>query len=460
MPDNSNYRTLPDDTKGMPGGIPYIVGNEAAERFSFYGMRAILFVFMTKHLMDIDGNLAPMDETTATIWQHRFVAGVYYLPIVGAVVADWLLGKYRTILWLSIVYCLGHVAMALVDMPQLTGVEPTTMLGIALFCIAMGAGGIKPCVSAHVGDQFGHSNQSLIPKVYRWFYFSINVGAAVSMMLTPRLLEWFGPSVAFGVPGVLMAMATFVFWLGRHKFVHIQPAGGKLWSDITSPTGLRAIRNLIPLYLFILMFWCLFDQTQSKWVQQAGEMNRMIGSFELVPSEIQALNSILVLSLIPIFNFIIYPAMGSIFTVTPLRVIGIGLFLTAAAFVVPAGVQMAIDAGRTPHISWQFLAYVILTAAEVMVSITALEFSYTQAPKSMKSFIMGLFLFSVALGNEVTVQVNQVIRTSEEAGNAVLQGAAYYWFFTGLMAASAVAFVIWSQFYRGETYIQGDEHAA
>lgn len=458
MADKKAYRTVPDDSTTMPGGIPYIVGNEAAERFSFYGMRAILFVFMTKYLLDIDGNLAPMDATTATIWQHRFVASAYYLPIFGAILADWLLGKYHTILSLSLLYCVGHAAMALVDLPQLTGIEPTTMLAIAFFCIAIGSGGIKPCVSAHVGDQFGPSNQSLIPQVYRWFYFSINVGAAVSMILTPRLLEWFGPSVAFGVPGVLMALATFVFWLGRHKFVHIQPAGGKLWRDVTSADGLRAIRNLIPLYLFILMFWCLFEQTQSKWVQQAGEMNRMIGSFELVPSEIQALNSILVLTLIPVFNYFIYPWMGKLFQVTPLRVIGIGLFLTAVSFAIPAGVQMAIDSGHTPHISWQFLAYVVLTAAEVMVSITALEFSYTQAPKSMKSFIMGLFLFSIGLGNEVTVQVNKAIKASEEAGSAILQGAAYYWFFTGLMLASAVAFVIWSQFYRGETYIQGDEH--
>lgn len=465
----SSYRTTPDLTDKMPGGIPYIVGNEAAERFSFYGMRAILFVFMTEHLLDANGELAPMDATTATIWQHKFMAWSYYLPIVGAILSDWLFGKYRTILWLSFAYCIGHAAMALVDFPLATGLAPQNMLFVALACLAIGAGGIKPCVSAHVGDQFGPHNKALLPQVYRWFYFSINLGAAASMILTPRLLHNFGPGVAFGVPGVLMAIATFVFWLGRNKFVHIPPAGNALWRDIASPVGRRAVLNLIPLYLFIVMFWCLFDQTQSRWVEQAKSMDRtielfnflpFIGTFELIPSEIQALNSFLVLALIPLFNFVIYPWMGKFFQVTPLRRVGVGLFTTVLAFVVPSLVQMNIDAGGEPHIAWQFLAYLIITAAEVMVSITALEFSYTQAPKSMKSFIMGLFLLSVALGNEFTVFVNEWIKAKEEAGSVVLSGAAYYWFFTGAMLLSAILFVIWSQFYKGQTYIQGEAEEA
>ena len=89
------------------------------------------------------------------------------------------------------------------------------MLGLGLALIALGAGGIKPCVSAHVGDQFGKQNKHLITKVFGWFYFSINFGSTVSMPLTPWLLEHYGPGWAFGVPGILMAIATFVFWLGR-----------------------------------------------------------------------------------------------------------------------------------------------------------------------------------------------------------------------------------------------------
>jgi POT family proton-dependent oligopeptide transporter len=133
------------------------------------------------------------------------------------------------------------------------------------------------------------------------------------------------------------------------------------------------------------------------------------------------------------------------------------LFLTALSFVIIAVAQQAIDAGKTPHMGWQVFAYAVITAGEVMVSITALEFSYTQAPHKMKSFVMGLYLLvAIALGNILTAFINGYLHQQKEAGSPLLEGARYYWFFTGLMLVAAIAFVIWSQFYKGSTYIQGD----
>ena len=108
----SSYRTTPSNTDRMPSGIPYIVGNEAAERFSFYGMKAILVVFMTEHLVNRGGDLAVMSDTDAKFYLHSFVVAGYLFPLVGAILADWIFGKYRTILWLSIIYCLGHLSLA------------------------------------------------------------------------------------------------------------------------------------------------------------------------------------------------------------------------------------------------------------------------------------------------------------------------------------------------------------
>lgn len=213
--------TAPYDIETMPPGIPYIVGNEAAERFSFYGMKAILMIFMTEYLLGSTGELAPMTEPQAKEVMHTFGSAVYFFPLIGAIVSDWLFGKYNMIIWLSLVYCVGHAVMALVDLPQLTGLDPEMTLYIALGLIAIGSGGIKPCVSAHVGDQFGKRNQHLLTRVFQWFYFSINLGSTISTLLVPYLLRAYGPAVAFGVPGVLMALATFVFWMGRHRFVHI-----------------------------------------------------------------------------------------------------------------------------------------------------------------------------------------------------------------------------------------------
>jgi POT family proton-dependent oligopeptide transporter len=442
------YRSAPLASTNMPGGIPYIIGNEAAERFSFYGMRAILVVFMTRYLMDASGHSDVMGEDEAKGWFHLFVSAVYFTPLIGALLSDGLLGKFRTIISLSLFYCLGHFVLAIDD----------TRLGLAigLGLIALGAGGIKPCVSAHVGDQFGRTNQMLLPKVFGWFYFSINLGAFTSTLATPWLLEHHGSSVAFAVPGVLMLIATITFWAGRHQFVHIPPGGLGFVRQSLSPVGLSTLGRLCIIYLFVAVFWALFDQTASAWVLQAQKMDRMILDYEILPSQIQAANPLLVMLLIPLFSYVIYPAIERLFALTALRKIAIGFFVTAGAFVIASFTQENIDNGLTPHIGWQLLAYLVLTSGEVMVSITCLEFSYTQAPKTMKSFIMAFFMMSISIGNLFTSAVNFFIQNDD--GSSKLAGASYYWFFTLLMLCTALLFLIVARFYKEQSHIQDETH--
>ncbi|QDU69464.1 POT family MFS transporter [Engelhardtia mirabilis] len=451
----ANYRTAPASITGMPKGIPYILGNELAERFSFYGMKAILTVYMTKHLMDAAGQPDFMGDEEAKSVYHLFTAAAYFFPILGSLLADVLLGKYRTILVLSLGYCIGHAFLAMGD----TGagaalLSPRGWLFLGMAFIAVGAGGIKPCVSAHLGDQFGPKNSGLISKVFAWWYFSINVGAATSTLLTPWLLENKGAWAAFGLPGVLMALATLTFWIGRNKFVHIQPAGWKKFKEESfSPDGLRSLKNLTPLFLiFIPMFWAIFDQTGSAWVIQAEYMDRHFLGVEWLESQIQAANPIMILLLIPTFTYAIYPAMGRFFEPTPLRRIGIGLFLTAAAFGLTGMLQAQIDAGGEPNIGWQLVAYLLLTSGEVLVSITSLEFAYTQAPRKMKSFIMGVYFLGVSFGNLFTSGVNQLMTGDDPM--LTLDGADYYWFFTGLMLVVAVIYVVFAKTYKGSTFVQ------
>jgi len=437
------YRIAPLASPHMPPGVPYIVGNEGAERFSFYGMRAILVVFMTQHLMSAEGMLDIMSEEEAKGWFHLFVSAVYFTPLLGALISDVLLGKFRTIIVLSLVYCLGHFALA-VDHTRLG-------LAMGLGLIALGSGGIKPCVSAHVGDQFGQTNHHLLSRVFGWFYFSINLGAFLSMLATPWLMQVYGAPVAFAVPGVLMFIATLIFWAGRNKFVHIPPGGMRFVRETFSAVGLRSLGKLCMVYTFVAMFWALFDQTGSAWVLQAQHMNRNIMGVEVLPAQIQAANPLLVMLLIPLFSYLIYPAIGRIYPLTELKKIQIGMFVTVLAFAIPTWLQIRIDQGGTPHIGWQLVSYVVLTSAEVMVSITCLEFSYTQAPKTMKSFVMAFFMMSIAAGNLLTSAVNFIIRN--EDGTSKLAGADYYWFFTLLMFATALLFTLVIRFYKGETYI-------
>jgi POT family proton-dependent oligopeptide transporter len=443
-------RTVPDRSTRMPRGIPYIIGNEAAERFSFYGMRAILVVFMTRYLRDRTGALAVMGDNEASGWYHAFIASNYFFPIFGAILADAFWGKYRTIFWLSIVYCCGHAALAVND--------TRGGLALGLVLIAIGAGGIKPCVSANVGDQFGASNAHLISRAFGWFYLSINAGSFISILLIPFLLQHAGSHVAFGVPGVLMLLATIVFWAGRRKFVHVPPHARTFFRDTFNREGLATLGRLAIIFLFVAVFWSLWDQSGGEWVLQAAKMDLHFAGLVWLPSQIQAVNALFILLFIPIFQYVVYPACGRIFPLTPLRKIGLGLVVTGCSFLVSALIETRIHAGLRPNIAWQFPAYAFLTAGEVMVSITALEFSYTQAPRHMKSVIMALYLLSISLGNAFTALVHYFIQNPD--GSTKLQGPAYYHFFAALSMAAGVGFAFVALRYRERTYLQEEAAAA
>lgn len=443
------YRETPLDTTGYPPGIPYIVGNEAAERFSFWGMKAVLAVYMTEHLKRSDGTLAVMSDDEARFAVHLFFTAVFlFFPLLGAIVADAFLGKYRTIIVVSLVYCLGHVALALDE----------TRLGLAvgLSLIAFGAGALKPCVAAHVGDQFGRANQHLLEKVFGWFYLSTNVGAAASMFLTPLLLDRYGPHWAFGVPAILMFLSTIVFWMGRHRYAHIPPAGTKAVLAAFDRDGWQAIRGLIPIYLFLAVFWSLYDQNGSAWVLQAKRMDLAFAGVMWLPAQLQAVNPVLILLFVPLFSHVVYPLVSrNLFVLTPLRKMSVGFFVTVLAFTVTALIEVALQSGRQPTIGWQLLAYVLMTAAEVLVVISCLEFTYTQAPNRLKSLVMSIFLMSIGVGNAFTTGVNYFNQRPD--GTSRLAGADYYWFFTGLMAAAAVAFIVTAALYRPRHYVQGTD---
>ncbi len=440
------YRTAPVPSSKLPSGIPFIVGNEAAERFSYYGMRAILVVFMTKYMLDSTGAADLMSEAEAKSYYHLFSSAVYFFPVLGAIIADAFWGKYRTILILSSLYCLGHFFLAIDD----------TRVGLLLgLCfISLGSGGIKPCVSAHVGDQFGKTNSHLLGKIFSWFYFSINLGAFASSLLTPWLLATHGPSWAFGVPGLFMFIATLLFWMGRHRFVHIPPGGLGFLKETFSGEGIGSLIKLFVIYMFVAVFWSLFDQTGSSWVLQAEKMDRHLFGVEWLSSQIQALNPVLVMLFIPLFSYGIYPLINKFFNLTPLRKISMGFFMAVPAFLIPAWIENQIAIGQTPNIAWQLLSYAFLTAAEVMVSITCIEFSYTQAPKKMKSFVMAGFMLSVSLGNAFTALVNWLIQNKD--GSSKLVGAEYFLFFAGAMLLAAFIFIPIAMVYKEKYFIQDE----
>ena len=479
----TKYRNSPLQTKVLPPGIPYIIGNEAAERFSFYGMKSILLVFMTTYLMQPDGSLDVFSTKEAEAWNHLFVASAYFFPVLGGLLADAFLGKYLTIIILSLVYCLGHGCLAFMGF---SGDTRLWLIG-GLALIAIGSGGIKPCVSSHVGDQFSAKNKHLLSKVFGWFYFSINLGAFLSGLLTPFLLEAknsinslggeiypyvqflvgpkardqiiFGPHYAFGLPGILMAVATLFFWLGRKDYAHIPPSGTIYFKETFKLKSLQPIFRLSLIFSFVIMFWALFDQIGTTWQIQARSLNRtlpdwipLFGGKEMLASKVAAVwNPLFILLLIPVFSRFIYPGLSKICDLTALKKMSIGFWVMGFSFGIVSVLQHFIDAGFHLSVGWQVLGCFFLTASEVMISITCLEFAYTQAPKTMKSLVMAFFLLTVSLGNFLTSQVKFLLLNDD--GSSKMSAAQEFWFWTVLIILTAILFRLVIRSYKSVEYL-------
>ena len=432
----------------MPPGIPYIISNELAQTASSYGMTAILVVFMTHHLFDNLGNHA-FTELQAMVWYHNYCALASFVAVIGAIIADVFWGKYKTIMVFSIIYCFGHLTLAFID--------SKTGFACGLILVAIGRGGIMPCVFSHLGDQFNRKNYHLIDRAYGWFYLSINAGSFILILLEPYLLSEYGSKVAFSVPALLMFIATITFYRGKKIFITIPPIGWrKYFKELQNKDNLKAIGNLTIIFSFAIVFYALYGQSGSSWVLQAEKMNCNIDvwflHFIVYPAQLQALNPIFILVFVPVFSYIIYPFVGKFTKVTHLKKIAAGFFIMAASFAIISYAQTLIENGKEVGIIWQFWAFFLLTASEILVAITSLEICYIYSPRPMKSLALALYVLSDSLGDKLTASVNHYLQDAN--GNSIISASNYFWYFTGAMAITGIMFVIYIPFYKGRVSLQ------
>uniref|UniRef100_A0A8C8E3J8 Solute carrier family 15 member 1 n=1 Tax=Oryzias sinensis TaxID=183150 RepID=A0A8C8E3J8_9TELE len=379
---------------GYPISIFFIVINEFCERFSYYGMRAVLVLYFKYFLR--------WDDDFATTIYHTFVALCYLTPILGAIIADSWLGKFKTIVYLSIVYTLGQVVLAVSAIHDITDTNkdgtPDNMTFhvalsmVGLLLIALGTGGIKPCVAAFGGDQFEDHQEKQRGTFFSIFYLSINAGSLLSTIITPILrgqecgihTQQQCYPLAFGVPAALMAVALSKDSTGsnrtpvphfilvntmlignsslqlcsssfaiKNRFRHRSSQYPKRehWMDWADEkydklliAQVKMVLKVLFLYIPLPMFWALFDQQGSRWTLQATTMDGDFGGLTIQPDQMQTVNPILILILVPIMDSLIYPLISKCkLNFTPLRRITVGMFFAAMAFVVAAVVQLQID---------------------------------------------------------------------------------------------------------------------
>lgn len=515
----------------MPRQIPFIIANEGCERFSFYGMRNILTTFLPVAFYAHLSKTAAEHEAKDVF--HTFVAGVYFFPLLGGWLSDRLFGKYRTIFWMSLLYCGGHALLAISE-----DNKQGFYAGLAL--IALGSGGIKPLVSTFVGDQFDQSNKHLAKVVFEAFYWIINFGSFFASLFMRSVLDNWGASWAFGIPGALMAAATLILWIGRRSYVMVPPAppdpdsftrvvrtaltrggvgigaiiaglgtalaiaaisliwvapslglvkplcialglflAGTCWGAWHSlerargvhpdaaVDGVRQVLRILVLFALVSPFWSLFDQKASTWVYQAKDMRwpSWVGG-----TEMQALNPLLVMLLIPFNRGVLFPALARRgLEFTQLQRMGFGIALAGVAWIAAAIVQLWIDTGSrplavvlvaehpavasaAPSLYWQLVPYIFLTMGEVLVSATGLEFAYSQAPKAMKGVLMAFWSLAVTFGNLWVLLVDETIKrpaiVAAVTSRGITLNAFLMFFFAGFALLAALGFAAVSRRYR------------
>ena len=457
-------------TNRWPRQIAYIVGNEACERFSYYGMRSVLAGYITGAVLR--GGLG-QDADTATGIIHLFIFVNYFMPLLGAWLSDRYIGRYRTILWVSLFYCAGHGVLACSGWAGGVGGKLACLYaGLAL--IAFGSGGIKPCVSAFMGDQFKPDQSHLLQKAYGAFYWSINFGSFFAFLCIPWIKDRWGYSLAFGVPGILMAVATLIFWLGTKHYICVPPSrqtrtagffqvfwfalrnrtpGRSFWDTALvrfSQREVDAARSVPPiLFVFALVpaFWTLFDQINSTWVLQ-GQMMTPVKALGTTfgAEQMQSLNPVLVMLLVPFLTLLVYPRIGHF--AAPLRRMSAGMFLGALAYLVVAAIQSRIEAGAQLCILFQFVPYFILTAAEVLISTTGLEFAFREAAPEMKSIVMSFWLLTIAVGNLLVAGITKALSGAAPGAHSASVSTSRFLLYAGLTFAVAILFSVQSAFYR------------
>jgi solute carrier family 15 (oligopeptide transporter), member 1 len=329
-----------------PIGFRFFFWGEFAERCSYYGMRAILALYMTERL--------GVDKADAGTFMSLFIAACYFFPLIGGFVADNFLGKYWTIVLFSVPYVIAQF---------IVGIENQYIVFGALVLLAMGSGVIKPNISTLMGltyDQQRPGQEQLRTSAFSWFYMSINIGAALSQFGMPWLRTEFGYQIAFLFPAVLMAVALVIFAAGKKHYAResiVRKVVGPAPAPTATVTGIpvryesvtaeelaaeRALKYTVlsrigMLFLTVMFFWAIFDQSASTWIFFADTyMDCTLFGVPASADSIQAFNPVFIVALVPVSVWLFKTLAAKGYEVKATQKMAVGFVLTGLSMVIMA----------------------------------------------------------------------------------------------------------------------------
>ncbi|GJJ73862.1 proton-dependent oligopeptide transporter, POT family [Entomortierella parvispora] len=464
LEEESTLRRVADH---IPASAWLVVVVEFCERFTYYGLSGpfqnyIQYPYTSERGAEHPGAIGK-GQQTATALNYFFQFFCYVTPILGAIVADQYLGKYKTICVFCGIYMLGVLVLTLTSIPVaiLHGAALPGLV-IAMVIIGLGTGGIKANVSPMVAEQYTGTKPTIktletgekvivdpnvtVQSIFNWFYWSINLGS-LSAIITTNAEKYYAFWLAYLIPLLMFNGAVLALWWGKDKVVKTPPRGSVLleafrvfgiamkngnnldaakpseiqarmpesdlafvtWDDVFIDE-LRLTLKACSVFCFFPLYWVIYNQITTNLTSQAGTM-LLYG----IPNDVvNNIDPIVLIIFIPIFDKIVYPGFRRMgLELKPVTRISLGFLFAAIAMAWTAIVQHKIyitgpnyactlcDPNQTPNnvsIAWQILSYFFIAISEIFASITGLEFAFTNAPATMKSVVMSIFLFMNCAG--------------------------------------------------------------
>lgn len=410
---NKKFENQPE-LFGHPVGLYILFFTELWERFSYYGMRAILVLYITAKTMDANPGMGWSDPKALALYGW-YTMLVYVASIPGGIIADKLVGQRKAVLYGGWILVAGHTVLAI-------QYDLAFYYGLAL--IIAGVGLLKPNISTMVGGLYPEGDERR-DKGFTIFYIGINIGAFASALLVGYIGENIGWHYGFGLAGIGMLVGMIVYQLGQK---YLQGVGEYLGSDdnpnkelMSRPlTKVEKDRMLVMFLSFflIIVFWGAFEQAGGLMNLYANEKtNRMLGGFEVPASWFQSVNAFFIIVLGTAvagfwYNWKMKGREGS-----SLFKMAIGLIIMGLGFLFMRFASLEYEATGSSAMYWLVLAYLFHTVGELCASPVALSFITKLAPVKYASFMMGAYFAATGLGNKVAGLIGE---SAADAGETTI----------------------------------------
>ena len=387
-----------------PRGLSILFFTEMWERFSFYGMRAILVLYLTRETLGDNPGLG-WSSAEALALYGWYTMLVYVMSIPGGIIADKWLGQKKTVFLGGMLLIAGHLTLAV-----------NNMVGFytGLVLIISGVGCLKPNISSMVGGLY-KSGDPRRDSGFTIFYIGINIGAAAAPLLIGYIGEVYGWHYGFGLAGIGMMIGQAIYLWGQKYLKDVGnfiPAskleGTKTNKPLTNIDKDRIIVLLIS-FIIVIVFWAAYEQAGGLMnIYTHDKIDRVIFGFEIPASLFQSVSAIFVI----IFGTIV----ASFWRKRQLKgkessslfKMAIGTMIMGTGFLMMTGAALEVQDGGKAMLIWLILSYLLQVIGELSISPVALSFITKLAPLKYASIMMGIYFAAGGIGNKVAGLVGEL----------------------------------------------------